>query len=688
MKNIFFSLIMLAGMTRLMAQASDEDLMKLSLEELMQIEISVGSKTVKNPDQIPGAVIVIDKEQIRALQARTLRDALNVMVPGMDVVPTYFKYGDPVSEGIYSRGILSDFNQQILILFNGENKFNESTFGSPYTGMQFTLENVERIEISTSPAPLMGGSALTTINVITKDAGLMGTEVYLNTGFNSEDGLQSKRFTVNHGQNIDGWHLGTSLQYADDKGQSHPDQDVSDQLGDEAELKDGIRGAISFTANVKSPDEKMEIGSWYKNVEADALFSNLSLSESSDLYGYKASTFHNYIKYAPVDAIELSAGASVFSRVNTFNLDEFIPVGVDQRINVPFRTSLNNYNYYLKLDYLKDFKFLGENTLNAGFKVEREGQYDHSLSQLNDANIFIDVTDQRKRDFNIDLPDDDRTIYSLFGENNWNPKDNLSLLLGFRLDNYQNFQGTSITAFNPRMALAYLPNDNFIIKALYSKAVRPPSSYEIQGNSFLPLLYGNENLTFEELSTYEISVKFRNKGFEVMVNPFFEKFNNRIGYIASELDETIAVASNNGELEVSGVELIMKYTWKEQNYFFLNASRLRSEDQVSGEKSLYIPEAYINGGINLNWDALNVNLSGFYRGEREVEPGMNINAERATDGYFMANLAVSYTLRDAFEVYILTENVLDNEAFIPLSRDGLYVPLRRRTINLGLNVRF
>ena len=135
------------------AQTNDE-LLDLSLEELFQLELSLGSRTIKNPDQVPGAITTIEKEQITQMQARTMRDVLNVLVPGMDVVPTYFQYGNTVNEGIYSRGILSDFNQQILILYNGENKFNESTFGSPYTGMEFTLENVERIEINNSPAPL------------------------------------------------------------------------------------------------------------------------------------------------------------------------------------------------------------------------------------------------------------------------------------------------------------------------------------------------------------------------------------------------------------------------------------------------------------------------------------------------------------------------------------------------------
>lgn len=684
MKKIIVITLVL-GIAQLGFAQNEEDLLELSLEELMQIELSVGSKTIKNPDQIPGAVTVIDKDEIRNMQARTLRDVLNVMVPGMDVVPAYFKYGTPVSEGIYSRGVLSDFNQQILILYNGENKFNESTFGSPYTGMLFTLENVERIEISSSPAPLLGGSALTTINIITKESTLTGTEIYVNTGFDDE--LQSKRFTINHGQYIDTWHLGASVQFSDDNGQEHPDASQYGLFDSNTGLRDGNE-SLNFTVNLKSPNEKVEIGSWYKNSTSDALFSNLSISESSDLYGFSTSTFHNYIKYAPVNNLEVSAGVSTFRNTNTFNLDEFIPVGVNQSINVPFSTSLDNYNYYLKLDYLKDFEFMGSHTLNAGVKIEREGQSDHTLKQLGEDNLFVDVTEQRKEDFGIDLGDDDRTVLSVYGENNWNINDDLSLLFGFRLDNYQNFGGSSITAFNPRVALAYLPSKNLILKALYSTAVRPPSLYEIQGNNFLPLLYGNADLTFEKLSTFEVSIKYRNEGFEITANPYYEIFNDRITYVQSQIDETANKASNNGELDVLGLEVSARYSWKKQNYIFLNGSRFQSEDALTGERSPYIPDVYLNGGVNLGWDNLNVNLTAVYRGEREVEVNMPINDDRATDSQFITNLALTYKFKDGVEAYVLTENLLDAENFIPLSRDGLYVPLRGRTINLGFNLKF
>jgi outer membrane receptor for ferrienterochelin and colicin len=133
--------------------------LNMSLEELMNIKVSVATKVEQSIDDAPGNIIVITRQQIMDMNARTLKDVLNVFVPGMDALPASMKYGDRV-ETVYSRGINSDFSQQILYLYNGKNKFNETTFGQPLGFIEFTLEAIEKIEISTSPVPYREGALL------------------------------------------------------------------------------------------------------------------------------------------------------------------------------------------------------------------------------------------------------------------------------------------------------------------------------------------------------------------------------------------------------------------------------------------------------------------------------------------------------------------------------------------------
>lgn len=690
MKKIFnITTLLLLPFFITYGQDTDE-LIEMSLEDLMQMNLSVGSRTIKNPDQLPGAVTIIEKSQIKEMQARNLRDVLNVLVPGMDVVPTYFQYGNPVSEGIYSRGIISDFNQQILILFNGQNKFNESSFGSPYPGMDFTLENVDRIEINNSPAPLLGGGALVTINIVTKEQNLTGTEAFVNVGFNEESGLQSERFTANFGQYIGTWHVGSSIQYSTDKGQPHPDASTFGlNKVNGTSLNNGLRGGINFNLNIKSPNDKLEIGSWYKNVAKDAGFSNLNISQSNDLYDFHTITFHNYLKYQVSKELDLTAGVSTFNHINTFNLDRDIPVGVNQSVNIPFQNDLKNYNTFVSGGYLKEFSLLGFQTLFAGFKIEREGQNKHAQYQLDEStNNLVDVTQFNKDEFAIDLEDDDRTVYSLFAENNWNINSKLAFLYGFRWEYYDNFANTTISSFNPRLAISYLPSSNWILRALYSKAVRPPSIYEIEGNNFLPGLYGNRDLTFEKLESVEFSIKYKKSGFEINLNPYIQRFNDRITYVTSDIDNTALVATNSGELEVIGLEVNTKYSWGDHNYIFINGSKLDSKDKLLNQRTSYLPEFYLNGGLNFAFGKMNYNWTVFYRGDRSLPSNLVINKEKAGGSHLNTDIAVTYFLHDNIDVYLMIQNLLDSENNVPLSRDGFYVPLNGRIINVGLNLNF
>ncbi|MCP4215771.1 MAG: Plug domain-containing protein [bacterium] len=164
------------------------DIDNMSLEDLLNTKITVASKRSEDILDAPGSVTVIRRSQIQDMNAATLRDVLNVLVPGMDVVPTYFRYGDRVNEGIYSRGLLSDFSQQVLVLYNGQTKYNETTFSSPFPAIEFTLDNIERIEISRTPIPLYGGNAINIINLVPRDTVLEGVEGSIDIGLSANNG--------------------------------------------------------------------------------------------------------------------------------------------------------------------------------------------------------------------------------------------------------------------------------------------------------------------------------------------------------------------------------------------------------------------------------------------------------------------------------------------------------------------
>lgn len=145
-------------------EQSMDDLLELSLEDLMNMQVSVSTKQSVNIRETPGIVSVITKEDIENSGARDMVDLVQRYVPG-------FEFGSDVEGvvGIGVRGIWS-YEGKLLLLIDGM-EANETMFGNSIFGNHYLLENVERIEIIRGPGSVIYGgyASMGVINIITKN---------------------------------------------------------------------------------------------------------------------------------------------------------------------------------------------------------------------------------------------------------------------------------------------------------------------------------------------------------------------------------------------------------------------------------------------------------------------------------------------------------------------------------------
>src|SRR5512143_779819 len=73
-----------ASGARVHAQTGTQDLKRMSLEDLLQVEVTTVSRRPEPTDQVPAAVFVITQDDIRRAGARSLADALR-LAPGLQV---------------------------------------------------------------------------------------------------------------------------------------------------------------------------------------------------------------------------------------------------------------------------------------------------------------------------------------------------------------------------------------------------------------------------------------------------------------------------------------------------------------------------------------------------------------------------------------------------------------------------
>jgi iron complex outermembrane receptor protein len=143
-----------------------KDLTDLSIEELMEVEITTPGRKEERLMDTPSAVFVIRPEDIRRSGARFIPEALR-MAPGLEVARL-----DANKWAISSRGFNGRFANKLLVLMDGRNVYTP-LFSGVYWDVQDTvLEDIERIEVIRGPGATMWGSNAVNgvINIITKPA--------------------------------------------------------------------------------------------------------------------------------------------------------------------------------------------------------------------------------------------------------------------------------------------------------------------------------------------------------------------------------------------------------------------------------------------------------------------------------------------------------------------------------------
>jgi iron complex outermembrane receptor protein len=142
------------------------DVTSMSLEDLMNMQVTSVSKRTQKVADAAAAVFVITQEDIRRSGATSIPDALR-MVPGLEVAQI-----DQNKWAIGSRGFNGRFDNKLLVLIDGRSVYTPLFSGVYWNVQDVVLEDVDRVEVIRGPgATLWGANAVDgVINIITKSA--------------------------------------------------------------------------------------------------------------------------------------------------------------------------------------------------------------------------------------------------------------------------------------------------------------------------------------------------------------------------------------------------------------------------------------------------------------------------------------------------------------------------------------
>ncbi len=146
--------------------AASGKLKKLSLEELMNMEVTSVSKRAEKLSETASAIQVITNEDIRRSGATNVPEALR-LCPNLQVAQ--IKSNAWI---ISARGFNASFPNKLLVLIDGRTVYTPLFAGIFWDVQSVLLEDVDRIEVISGPGgTLWGANAVNgVINIITKNA--------------------------------------------------------------------------------------------------------------------------------------------------------------------------------------------------------------------------------------------------------------------------------------------------------------------------------------------------------------------------------------------------------------------------------------------------------------------------------------------------------------------------------------
>ena len=162
-----------------MAQPGAEDLLDLELQQLLELPVSVASRSEQRSADAAAAVFVIDHATLRRSGVQRLPDALR-LVPGMHVGKW-----DGNKWAIASRNAMSRFTSTMLLLIDGRPAYTPLFGGVRWETVDLPIDEIERIEVVRGPGgPLWGANAVDGIvSIVTRRSdATLGERVALGLG--------------------------------------------------------------------------------------------------------------------------------------------------------------------------------------------------------------------------------------------------------------------------------------------------------------------------------------------------------------------------------------------------------------------------------------------------------------------------------------------------------------------------
>lgn len=674
-----------------------KELIKLSLEELLELPVSLAGKIPVRTSEAPSTISIIAREEMKKHQWMCLNN-LTVNQAGFALGQDRFHHV------INSRGI-SDllWNKRVLLLVDG---VPFSSFQNTLTNRAFSLNFASNVEFIRGPGSVLYGSQAVTgvigVNSLTYSELKGNGEAEIQAGdygYSSVDILTGAR----------GNFFNTLISF------NHYESDGNEYDSYDALLKRDSQGNF---IKQRTQDEKFSTHFWTKMEFKDKL-AGLSLSYHFQHYDFQMGhgfltifpeiekTSHMTRNYAMAKYVTPREKQKLIHEyvlkydyeVSDFDM-QIVPVGFVRRLITGALDSSGVYERYetpvhggfARAQWI--YFFENKATLLAG--LEQNVAY-YNGDKLHYSNV--DLSKPGFAPFPNGLIADVGPLYESIKNQPVNTSgiygqftsgkllgNKLTATIGSRYDMYyykyknldtEQLESRMVPTLSPRAALVFALRENLALKAMYGQAYRHASPFEqFISNSIISGL-NKENLKPEVINTYELSIDWS----------IVKNINWRNVFFYSVFEDQITSLGrfrNLIETEQEGVESEFNLAHDNYsafaNYSFVKRIRETSMDTLikTSNSLVWYPAHLVNAGISYTYKKAVFAVSGHYQDivnrknsekgapRTGLNSGVNYDDLRGSvvKSWFSVNANFSYRLSEIAELRISSSNILDNKYFL------------------------
>jgi outer membrane receptor protein involved in Fe transport len=601
LKSLFLFLLIL-GISAVTIHAQEEqNLTDLSLDDLLNIPISVSSTNAKTIFNTPSSVSVIDENMIKKFNYSSVAEALN-NIPGLQINRTYLKRNIPTS-----RGILQDhYANKVLVLINGVATWNTVTGEASID--KINIHDVERIEVLKGPASVLYGTNAYSgaINIVLKNPGKESARSYIGVG--SEGFFEAG---ANYSYSSEDFKLFISGNSSDEAGQDY-----------------------TFF------DEKKVKGHYYEYMKG----SNFNLNASYKGHSVLFNTFVAHESYLGVEPLWTSGtGNNEWSNgyLFAYNLNhrfselfgikygftyDWNQRNLSRTLDDNTRANLKGYRVYNNV--ILDFAISENLNIEGGFDYDiRKGLEYKNYNVQKDSLLAANYME------NIKVNE-----YSFFAQAGYT-LNSINFLVGTRYSNNELF-GNNLSS---RASVVYSFNEKNSVKLIWGQSYRAPSLFELYFRTPTNTVFGNTALNPEKSNSVELSYLTSFDKFFIQALVYHANYQNKIfrtRRVPASLTDKSTIYVNGSTFKADGLELEIKYQNEEFADVFANYSYTKGDngDEVANNgvyNFKFVPKHVISSGISKRVSSIFMSLVLNYISETD-------GFKSEISGFVIANVNVGY----------------------------------------------